>query len=511
MLKLNIENQILWFFIAIKFVLAYVLVNSAYELQRDEFLHIDLGRHLAWGYTSVPPFTGLISYLIITLGSSVFWVKFFPALFGALTTWVVWMLVRHLKGGLFAMFLALTAVTLSVVMRINILYQPNSFDILSWTLVYFSLIKYLDARNRWWIWSTGLLFAIGFLNKYNIVFLLAGLIPGLLLTKSRLIFLKKDLYLAAALALILISPNLLWQYQNHFPVVHHMKELAETQLINVDRLEFVKEQLLFFIGALFVLIAALCSFISYPPFRQFRFLFFSFFITVVIFIYFRAKGYYAIGLYPVLLAFGSIYIEHLTKERWKLYLRPVAMLVPVLLFIPVVKRSFPIYPPAELELEALRSGKMHSWEDGKQHALEQDFADMLGWKELAHKVEIAYATVPDKRHTLILCDNYGQAGAINFYCRIKGLNVGSFNADYLYWMNLNQSISTIISVKVQTVPSELLVNEKKLFRDIIPFGSIENKYAREYGTAIFVLSSPRYPVNTTLENYRQGLLKADSF
>jgi hypothetical protein len=347
--------------------------------------------------------------------------------------------------------------------------------------------------------------------RSTIVFLLAGLIPGLLLTKSRLIFLKKDLYLAAALALILISPNLLWQYQNHFPVVHHMKELAETQLINVDRLEFVKEQLLFFIGALFVLIAALCSFISYPPFRQFRFLFFSFFITVVIFIYFRAKGYYAIGLYPVLLAFGSIYIEHLTKERWKLYLRPVAMLVPVLLFIPVVKRSFPIYPPAELELEALRSGKMHSWEDGKQHALEQDFADMLGWKELAHKVEIAYATVPDKRHTLILCDNYGQAGAINFYCRIKGLNVGSFNADYLYWMNLNQSISTIISVKVQTVPSELLVNEKKLFRDIIPFGSIENKYAREYGTAIFVLSSPRYPVNTTLENYRQGLLKADSF
>lgn len=511
MLKLNIEKQILWFFIALKFVLAYQLVNSAYELQRDEFLHIDLGRHLAWGYTSVPPFTGLISYLIIALGSSVIWVKFFPALFGALTTWVVWMLVRHLKGGLFAMFLALTAVTLSVITRINILYQPNSFDILSWTLVYFILIKYLDTGKRLWIWSAGLLFAIGFLNKYNIVFLLAGLIPGLLLTKNRLIFHKRDLYLATAFALILISPNLLWQYQNHFPVVHHMKELAETQLINVDRLEFVKEQFLFFIGALFVLIAALVSFISYPPFRQFRFLFFSFFITLIIFIYFRAKGYYAIGLYPVLFAFGSVYIEHLTKGGWKLYLRPVAILIPILLFIPIVKRSFPIYSPEGLELQAEQSGKMHTWEDGKQHALEQDFADMLGWKELAHKIDIAYANVPDKSHTLILCDNYGQAGAINFYSKTKGLRVASFNADYAFWMDLNKPVSTIISVKVQTVASDLLANEKQLFKNIKPAGTIENKYARELGTSIYVLSSPRYPVNTALKNYRDNLLKANGF
>jgi hypothetical protein len=65
MLKLNMEKQILCFFIVLNFVLVYQLINSAYQLQRDEFLHIDLGRHLAWGYTSVPPFTGLTSYLII--------------------------------------------------------------------------------------------------------------------------------------------------------------------------------------------------------------------------------------------------------------------------------------------------------------------------------------------------------------------------------------------------------------------------------------------------------------
>jgi hypothetical protein len=70
------------------------------------------------------------------------------------------------------------------------------------------------------------------------------------------------------------------------------------------------------------------------------------------------------------------------------------------------------------------------WEDGKDHLLPQDFADMLGWKELALKVDSAYLKLPNKDNTLILCDNYGQAGAINFYTRQK-LRAVSFNADYI--------------------------------------------------------------------------------
>ena len=78
-----------------------------------------------------------------------------------------------------------------------------------------------------------LIFAVGFLNKYNIVFLLIGLIPALLLTRQRKIFAQPKLYLAALLALVIILPNLLWQFNNHFPVIHHLKILAETQLVNV--------------------------------------------------------------------------------------------------------------------------------------------------------------------------------------------------------------------------------------------------------------------------------------
>jgi hypothetical protein len=511
MLKISRQTAILWGFILLKFVLCYALINPAYELQRDEYLHLDLGRHLGWGYTSVPPLTGMLSYLILVLGGSDFWVKFFPALFGALTTWAVWALVKHLRGGLFALVLAATAVTLSAIMRINILYQPNSFDILSWTLVYLFLIKYLDTQQRQWIWATAIAFALGFLNKYNIAFLLAGLLPALLLTRSRSIFLKKDLYIAAAIALIIIFPNLLWQYQNHFPVVHHMKELAETQLVHVERLDFIKQQSLFFIGSLFVLFAAFISFLVYEPFRKYRYVLYSFVLTMLLFLYFKAKGYYAIGLYPALFAFGSVYLEKLLHQGWKSYLKPVAILTPMLFFIPVVKRSFPIYPPKVLEKMALSSGNMHTWEDGKKHILDQDFADMLGWKELAQKVDLVYAGIKDKEHTLILCDNYGQAGAINHYTKINGLKASSFNADYVYWLELDSPITTVISVKVLEDPSKMLSKEKQLFKDIELRDTIKNSNAREFGSRIYVLSMPKMPVNLALKKYRENLLKADSF
>lgn len=510
-MKANKEILILSAFIILKFILTYTLVHPPFELQRDEYLHLDLGRHLAWGYTSVPPFTGLISYLILLLGNSIFWVKFFPALFGALTTMAVWILVKHLKGGMFALILSVTAVTLSVIMRINILYQPNSFDILSWTLIYLCLILYLDTSHKKWILLTGCIFAVGFLNKYNIVFLLMGLLPALLLTSSRVIFTRKEIYIAAAISIILILPNLLWQQQNGFPVVHHMRELAETQLVNVQRLDFVKEQLLFFVGSVFLLFAAIISLYVYPPFKKYRFIVYTYFITIALFIFLKAKPYYAIGLYPVLLAFGSVYLEKLLNTGWKLFLRPVAILIPILIFVPFVKRAFPIYTPEKLEQMAISSGHMHTWEDGKIHALDQDFADMLGWKELAQKVDLAYATISDKEHTLVLCDNYGEAGAVNFFTKTPGLKATSFNADYINWMELDNSIKTIISVKVVTDPKDLLVNEKRLFRSIKFSGKVENKYAREFGTRIFILSSPKFPVNTALKIYRDKLLKADSF
>ncbi len=243
-------------FCRIKFVLQYLLINPAYDLQRDEYLHLDQANHLAWGYISVPPVTSWISYLVKLLGNGVFWVKFFPALFGALTIVVVWKIMEELKGNLYALVLGSLAVLVSVLLRINILYQPNSFDIFFWTLVYFTFIKYINTQNSKWLYAAALAFAFGFLSKYNIVFLAMGLLPAILLTKQRKIFLDKNLYISIAIAIIIVLPNIVWQYKNNFPTLHQLQDLSRTQLVNVSRAGFIKEQFLFFISSFFIVIAS---------------------------------------------------------------------------------------------------------------------------------------------------------------------------------------------------------------------------------------------------------------
>jgi 4-amino-4-deoxy-L-arabinose transferase-like glycosyltransferase len=203
---------ILTCFIIAKFLLQYLLYNPTYDLQRDEYLYLDQAHHLAWGYLSVPPVTSWISYIISNLGNTVFWVRFFPALFGAITIAIVWKAIEELKGNLFALILGATCILLSCLLRLNLLYQQNSLDVLCWTAFYFVFIKYISTKKTKWLFIGAVVFAIGFLNKYNFMFLLISLFPAALLSTQRRLFVKKEFIFSILLGLLLILPNLLWQY-----------------------------------------------------------------------------------------------------------------------------------------------------------------------------------------------------------------------------------------------------------------------------------------------------------
>ena len=495
------KTLILLGFIALKFLLQFLLLSSEYDLQRDEYLHFDQANHLAWGYLSVPPFTSWTSYLIQLFGNSIFWIKFFPACYGALTIYVVWKAIEELNGNLFALILGATCVLFSALLRLNTLYQPNSFDVLSWTFLYFIVLKFINTDNVKWLYIGAIVFAIGFLNKYNIVFLLIGLLPSLLLTKHRKIFLNPGLYFAILLGLVLILPNLVWQYKNNFPVFHHLKQLAETQLINVNRFDFLKNQLLFFIGSLIVIFASFYALLFYKPFNKYRLFIFSILFTLMAFIYFKAKDYYAIGIYPIYIAFGAVYLANILNEGWRKYLQPVAIAVPLLLFIPIYNVAFPNKSPEYIiqHSENYKKLGLLRWEDGKDHLLPQDFADMLGWKELALKVDSVYLSFPNKSNTLILCDNYGQAGAINFYTRQK-LKAVSFSADYVNWFDLTKKYENLIRVKEQEDAKVELEETSPFFQNSLLADSITNSYAREFGTTIFSFTGAKIDIRQRIIN-----------
>jgi hypothetical protein len=240
----------------------------------------------------------------------------------------------------------------------------------------------------------------------------------------------------------------------------------------------------------------------HKPFKIYKFYFWSLVFTLGVFMYFKAKSYYAIGLYPVYIAFGSVYLADILATSWKKYFKPVAIAIPVLIFMPFFKIIFPNKSP-QFIVEHSKPYKdlgLLRWEDGKDHSLPQDFADMLGWKELAEKVEHICDNLPIDENIFILCDNYGQAGAINYYAGNKKINAVSFGADYINWFDLENKIDNFIRVKGFEGSKNEIDTTSPFFGTSLLADSITNPLAREYKTTIFVFTKPKIDINKRLKN-----------
>ncbi|WP_268036948.1 ArnT family glycosyltransferase [Algoriphagus sp. PAP.12] len=515
------------FFILAKFLLQYIAVHPDFELHRDEFLHLDQARHLAWGYLSVPPFTSWVSLLIQFLGGGEFWTRLFPAFFGALTIALVWDLVKRLGGNLFAQSLASVALLCSAMIRLNMLYQPNSVDILCFTLVPYTLIRYFEHKENKWLYGMALTFALAALNKYNIAFLGFGLLPALLITKQGSLFSNKHLYYSILLLIVLILPNVIWQINHGFPVLRHMELLKEYQLVNNSRLGFWKDQVLFFFPSLILWLLGLIYVFTSRKTKKYRFIGWTYIFTMGIFTYLHAKGYYAIGMYPALIAFGSVWVSQwIPKEsnRGKmegntppvvpemsvtviqsLFSKKKYLLQTLILIIPPVLFSFafdlihPFYSPEKILESPPPYSKLglNTWEDGKEYPIPQDFSDMLGWSELAGLVDEAYAQMPKDGRTLIICDNYGEAGAINFYTKTPGLEAFTMNADYLYWFDLEEPVDNLILVWM--AQEKITDREINFFEEYKEIGKVTNPLSREKGTTVHYLRGAKVDVNSILE------------
>jgi len=300
-------------------------------------------------------------------------------------------------------------------------------------------------------------------------------------------------------ALLLVLPNLMWQYQNGFPVYHHMNELASTQLVNVNRFTFLSTQPLFFTGSLLVIMAGLWALWFHRPFRQLRCLFWTMIIVLALYTWLRAKDYYAIGLYPTYIALGAVYISSLLRKKWGQVIYIILLASPVFYFAYTYNFLYPNKTPEYIIANHDRYKNMGllRWEDGKDHELPQDYADMLGWQELAVKLDAVYSRLNKQKSTLVICDNYGQAGAVNFYGR-QNIRAASFNADYVNWFELDQPYTQLIRVISAPVLKSEFEETAQYFKVAFVADSIANPYAREYGTAICVFQQTDLNINEVI-------------
>lgn len=156
-----------------------------------------------------------------------FWIKFWPSLFGAINTFLICSMAMRMGGNKFAQFAAGICLIIGGFLRVHYLFQPNFLEIFFWSLSAYLLIRYINEQQNKYLYLLAVALALGWMSKYSITFFIAGILIGLLLTPLRKLFTNKHLYLAALLARLIISPNIYWQYMHCWPVISHMKKLIE--------------------------------------------------------------------------------------------------------------------------------------------------------------------------------------------------------------------------------------------------------------------------------------------
>ena len=477
--------------LAVAKLLVHLLTMHNYELHRDAYLHYANSQHLAWGYFSVPPLVAIIGRLATFLfGNTVFALRIFPALIGAVNLVIIGMAVREIGGKKLAIALAGLAYLLSpAYLHTNALFQPVCFNHFFWLLSAFLILKMIHRNDpKLWIWI-GIAFGLGFLNKYSIVFLYVAFALALLISQNRKLIWTKQFLFAIIAGLIIISPNLIWQYQHHWPVLLHMRELHDSQLVHVELSGFLFDQVLMNAHALLIWLGAVIVLLFARQEKNYRVFGFTFLFMILLLMLGSGKSYYTLGIYPVLFVFGGYFVE---KYILKFRLFVFSFLVVWMFAALYGSLSFDGIPFISFEKALKKNG--FRWEDGVYHDLPQDMADMTGWKEMGQKVDSIYTHLSEaeKQSCAIFCNNYGQAGSAMFYGKKDHLPQPiSFNDSFLAWSPDSLSADNVIwiysSVFSGYDPDTFLSQH---FEKVTLKATINNPYFRENGSRIYLCQNP---------------------
>jgi 4-amino-4-deoxy-L-arabinose transferase-like glycosyltransferase len=393
------SKYIIAVFVLIKLLVPFVFVHPQFELHRDEYLYLADADHLAWGYIEMPPLLALLGFISKLLGGTIFTVHLWGGISGALTVIIIGKIVLQLKGNSTAVFFACMAFLCAGFLRMNVLFQPNFLDIFFWTLSSYYLIRWIDTDKRKYIYFLGICFGFGMLGKYSIAFYIISFLAAVLLTDRRKWLGDKHFYFAMLLGIAICSPNLVWQYRHNFPAMHHMDLLTSQQLKYNNRIDFLKGQLRIAFPSFFIWMGGLYYILQNREGRKYIPVAIVYAGIILMLLYFNGKAYYAAAIYPTLMAFGGIWFSKLIAKKyfsWLKWVAPVYILIITWLRLPLMLPFMPADKLAAFYQENhMAESSSLRWEDHKQHPLPQDFADMLGWREMAEKTAKVYHSLPD--------------------------------------------------------------------------------------------------------------------
>jgi 4-amino-4-deoxy-L-arabinose transferase-like glycosyltransferase len=232
-----------------------VIQFSGMSLFFDEAQYWDWSQHLQWGYYSKPPvIAGLVRLSTTLFGDSVLGVKAVSMLLYAATALSIvglaralWPTTSGVRTGVVAGAIFLTS---PMVGMLGMFASTDAPLLLCWTLAAWALWR-AQVTNRLWLWALcGLFVGLGVLSKYTMVAFGITAIWALWGVQGpRRGLVRVGPWLALAVALLVVSPNIVWNAQEGFPTLRHTTQITTGS----DRSGGPVEALSFFLGQLLMI------------------------------------------------------------------------------------------------------------------------------------------------------------------------------------------------------------------------------------------------------------------
>lgn len=501
---------IIFIFCTIKLVL-HLLADAHSGFQGDELLHIETGNHLAFGYMEFPPMIGLFAFLQNLFNSqSVFVHHIFPHLAMLLIIVYLGKIIVELGSGAIAVFLTLFCLLIALGFEGSQQpFQPVVFSQLFWVLCFYQLLRFIKYEDRKYLWYLTIFSAIFFLTKYDALFFCFGLISLLFFSRTRTALVKAKYWQCAMVGLIILLPNIIWQFVNDFPVLQMFHRLYETQLDKVRPLQLLHDLFLavnpivfiLIIPSLFFMFAQKKNKLLYKPLAL------SILLSAAFLAYSKGKDYYFFPIILTVLPFCGIFWEGVLqpKRKWLLYPLSFILLAGAVL----IPFGMPVYSFSHY-LTSVYKYYPEELKNGKRVFPIQEYYATEKWEVTMQQLRSVYNSLPEKekKDCLIWGKHYSQVGAVKLFKTQYGLpDAFSYHGSFYSWAPLGQMPETVIAICYNDAGNDFF---NPYFSDVTPARKIYSKYASSEGwvvQTIYVCKKPRQDFNMMKELFKKRIFE----
>jgi 4-amino-4-deoxy-L-arabinose transferase-like glycosyltransferase len=392
----------------------HLAVATRFGWHRDEFYYVIAGQHLAWGYPDQSPLTPLLARLAADLPGGVLPLRLLAIAAQLGCVVLAAKLAAEFGGRQRAQTVAAAAVAACpVFVAGSMLFGTTVTDQVAWAAVFVTVARAVRLGTvRAWLLA-GAAAGLGLENKYTIGVLLLGVVLGFALYR-RAVLRTPGPWLAAALAALMVVPNLVWNARHSWVQFQMAGVLSDKQGGPIGALTQLPVFVVLLSGPFLIVLWVLgVRWLASPAGRDHRWALVVAVVAVVVFTASGGKSYYPGPALLGLFAAGGMWVENRAAgrpRRWSAVIAASGVLA-VLIGLPVLPVG---------AANALRP-------------VNPQLVETYGWPDFTRQVTAVANTLP--ADATIFTSNYGEAGALTTFGPAAGLKlpVASGHNGYLLW------------------------------------------------------------------------------